>query len=118
MSETGICNKVSNNKYFDCPARMDGGRHFTDYRPNCYLNNLVRMSNNITSSYDYRQYLIHNADKLMDMNRNYAKEMNGCNECNAKPVPFRRKCDVNLIDMNCHIVNPNGIGTQYKSGLH
>ena len=41
------CYKTSNNKYFKCPPRMDDGRHFTDYRPNCHVNNLVRANNKI-----------------------------------------------------------------------
>ena len=33
------CYKASNNKYFNCPPRMDDGRHFTDYRSSCDTNN-------------------------------------------------------------------------------
>lgn len=113
-----ICDKTSNNKYFDCPPRMDDGRHFTDYRSSDYVNNLLRMTNGIISSYDYRQYLIHNADKIMDMNREYAQEKNDCKPCNFKPVPFRRDCDVTIKNMSCKVVNPNGIGTRYLSGMH
>ena len=39
------CHKTSDNKHFDCPPRMDDGRHFTDYRSNCHINNLVRSNN-------------------------------------------------------------------------
>ena len=39
---SNICKKTSNNKYFNCPPRMDDGRHFTDYRPNDRVNNLIR----------------------------------------------------------------------------
>jgi hypothetical protein len=49
------CNKTSNNKYFDCPARMDDGRGFTDYRPNSTVNDMIRYSNNIMGSNEYRQ---------------------------------------------------------------
>ena len=45
MNNGGVCNKTSNNKFFGCPARMDDGRHFTDYRPISYVNDLVRYSN-------------------------------------------------------------------------
>ena len=31
--------KVTDNVELDFPARMNDGRQFTDYRPNCYLNN-------------------------------------------------------------------------------
>ena len=43
------CNKTSNNKYFNCPAKMSDGRHFTDYRPSCYVNNLLRYNNKTRS---------------------------------------------------------------------
>ena len=39
---------TSNNKYFDCPPRMDDARHFTDYRPNRDVNNKIRHNNKIT----------------------------------------------------------------------
>ena len=62
------CNKTSNNKYFDCPARMDDGRAFTDYRPSNTVDDMIRYSNNVMNSYDYRQFLIHNANNIMEIN--------------------------------------------------
>ena len=114
----GVCNHASNNKYFNCPPRMNDGRQFTDYRPNCYVNNLIRMTNSIPGSYEYRQFLINNAEDLMQVNREYIQEKSGCHPCNAKPVPLHRECDVNLVNMNCKVVNPHGVGTAYQSGLH
>lgn len=113
----GICDKTSNNKYFNCPPRMDDGRHFTDYRANCYVNNLVRMTNDIVGSYEYRQFLIDNAEALMQSNREYTEMKNGCSPCSAKPVPFHRICDVGLSNMECKLLDPNGVGTEYASAL-
>ena len=113
----GICDKTSNNKYFNCPPRMDDARHFTDYRSSDYVNNLIRMSYGIVGSYEYRQYLINNADKLMQMNRDYAYEKNGCSPCNFKPVPFKTDCDVTIKNVACKTANPNGIGIKYHSGM-
>ena len=56
------CHKTSNNKYFNCPPRMDDGRHFTDYRPSCHVNNLVRSNNAVLNSHEYRMFLTHNAN--------------------------------------------------------
>jgi hypothetical protein len=70
------CYKTSNNKWFSCPPRMDDARHFTDYRPNCHMNNLVRTNNEIVNSYDYRQFLTRNADKLIDLNRFDIEKLN------------------------------------------
>ena len=47
----GVCDKTSNNKFFNCPPRMSDGRHFTDYRPSIYVNDLVRYSNNVMSNF-------------------------------------------------------------------
>ena len=76
-----LCGKVSNNKHFDCPARMNDGRHFTDYRPSCHLNNMIRANNNVLNSYDYRMFLTNNASKLMDLNRQYSCEKNCSTNC-------------------------------------
>ena len=75
------CYKTSNNKYFDCPPRMADGRHFTDYRPNCYVNNLLRANNRVKNSFEFRQFLTDNADSLMEMNRAYACQKNCCGPC-------------------------------------
>ena len=77
------CYKTSNNKYFKCPPMMSDGRHFTDYRPSCVVNNLANDKNNITGSYEYRQYLINNSLKLMNMNKMYACQKNCCSPCNT-----------------------------------
>ncbi len=84
MNQTpGKYDKTSNNKYFQCPAMMNDGRIFTDYRGSTYVNDMIRFSNNIPSSYDYRQFLIHNGNNIMK---------------------------VNTVNSKCQDVNPNGIG--------
>ena len=55
------CYRASDNKYNDSPVRMADGRHFTDYRPSCDLNNVIKRDNNIIS-------------KLINLN-NYIKEL-------------------------------------------
>ena len=85
-----LCGKVSNNKHFDCPARMDDGRHFTDYRPACHLNNMIRVNNDVVNSYDYRMFLTNNATKLMDLNRQYSCEKNCSKNCVSDN--FSNKC--------------------------
>ena len=60
-----LVTKVPNNKYQNCPALMADGRHFTDYRPSCFTNGDLITQGNIKSSYDYRRYLINNAEKIM-----------------------------------------------------
>ena len=92
---SGVCNKTSNNKYFDCPPRMDDGRHFTDYRPSSYVNDLIRYTNKVMSSNQYRQFMISNGEKIMELNNKYNDMKNGCSECNATMIPTETKCIVN-----------------------
>jgi hypothetical protein len=104
------CNKTSNNKYFDCPARMDDGRIFTDYRSTYSVDDMIRYSNNVMGSYDYRQFLIHNGENIMQINKNYTKNKAECNSCDVIEVPFNKVCDINKQYSKCNIVNPDGIG--------
>ena len=108
------CNKTSNNKYFDCPARMDDGRAFTDYRQSSTVNDMIRYSNNIMGSNEYRQFLIHNAVNIMNVSNNYTSSKMGCNSCNYEPVPFNTQCDYNNNFPVCNVLNPNGIGIRNK----
>lgn len=81
------CSSASDNKYFKCPPRMDDGRHFTDYRPSCDLDNYIRVNNGIMNSNDYRMFLTRNANKLMELNRKYACDKNCCGPCK---VPYNQ----------------------------
>ena len=114
-----LCYKTSNNKYFDCPARMDDARHFTDYSSNCRVNNILRINNNLTNNFEYKKFLTDNAVKLMDLNRVYACQKNCCGTCSIEgstEVPFHSEitCD----DRTCNIteVNPEGIGVKINYG--
>ena len=104
------CNKTSNNKYFDCPARMDDGRTFTDYRSSSQVDDMIRYSNNVMSSYEYRQFLINNADNIMNINNQYIFNKVGCESCNSETIPFKTKCDINSDFSVCNTINSNGIG--------
>ena len=104
------CDKTSNNKYFDCPARMDDGRAFTDYRPSSTVNDMIRYSNNVMSSFEFRQFLTNNATKIMDVNNIYTKEKVGCGSCDYVEVPFQSQCTWNSTYGKCSMTNPNGVG--------
>ena len=110
MNNTGVCGKTSNNKYLNCPARSYAGGMFTDYRPNCDMENSLRMKNGLRSNYEYRQFLINNAEKLMNVNRSYNQEKNGCEPCNAKPVMVESMCNVNRTSAVCEPYDANGLG--------
>lgn len=119
------CNKATNNKYFNCPPRMNDGRHFTDYRPNCHLNNITSVSNSNLNSFEYRRYLTDNAVNLMEDNRLYNSEKNSCGPC-MNPYNQGTMLDENTIKTcnkkNCttSVVNKNGIGQgrYYNNNQH
>lgn len=117
MDNKKTCYKTTNNKYFNCPPRMSDGRHFTDYRSNVYVNDLIKYSNKTGSNYEYRQFLIHNAGNLMKMNNDYTNYMNGCSECNAQPVPFQTECFINQNYSNCFMKDDNGVGLYNKASM-
>jgi hypothetical protein len=75
------CFKTSDNKHIQCPPRMADGRHFTDYRPSNFINDLIRADNNISNSLTYRMFLQQNADALMDKQRQIACNLNCCGPC-------------------------------------
>jgi hypothetical protein len=70
------CYSGSNNIHKDYPALMSDGRLGTNYDPSCEYNERLGKQNNIKTNYQYRQFLIHNADKLMKVNQSEA-----CDQC-------------------------------------
>lgn len=113
-------NRTTDNKHINCPPRMDDGRHFTDYRSNCHFNNLVRANNTVRNSHDYRMFLTSNARGLIELNRSYAGQRNGCGpRPNGKkevstmvPEQSIQICTNN--SCNIEFVNKNGIGLGRK----
>ena len=107
------CYKTSNNKYFDCPARMSDARHFTDYKPNCELIAQIKVDNKLNNSFETRNFLQNNASKLMGINQEHSCHLNCCNlqedfADTMAPCSHQVECDKN----NCKrtLVNKDGIG--------
>jgi hypothetical protein len=120
------CYKTSDNKFFDCPPRMADGRHFTDYRPNCHVNELLRADNRVSNSFQYRMFLQTNANTIMDKNREIACSKNCCSPCATSklgvegfnngtmlPEKYIQSCNAN----NCKFIlnDPNGVGLGRQS---
>ncbi len=72
----GTCYGASNNIHFDFPPLMSDGRNFANWYPACDINKGIRQKNNITSNYQYRQFLIKNADSIIKKNQRDA-----CDDC-------------------------------------
>lgn len=116
------CYKTSDNKFFGCPPRMADGRHFTDYRPNCYVNNLVKAENGIQNSFQYRLFLSQNADQLMDINRGHACQKNCCSPCQEPfqqgtllPEETKQVCDKHSCRFIPNDQNGLGLGRVYSN---
>lgn len=111
------CIRTSDNK-FPAPPRMSDGRHFSDYRSECTVNDLIKSDNNISNSFQYRQFLQQNGNSLMDRNRQLACMKNCCLPCNegtqecfestALPEKYMWVSDGRV--MKAVMNNPNGIG--------
>ena len=124
FKDCSACNKTSNNKFFDCPPRMDDGRHFTDYRTQCTQNNQLWRQGNVKSSFDYRMYLTRNADKLLDAEREKAGLRNSCGPC-MEPydvgtmLPEKNMVTCNQSTCSVNLNNEEGLGTgrQYDTNV-
>jgi hypothetical protein len=57
-------NKIT-TKNESCPYRMSDGRNFTDYRTRCTVDYQKKTKNLFKSNFEERQFLIHNAGRLM-----------------------------------------------------
>jgi hypothetical protein len=107
---TGICNKTSNNKYFDCAPIMNDGRAFTDYRPSGFVNAEIQIGNDIKNNQEYRQFLIQNAAHIMKLNDENAKMKNQCSPCDAQIPGSSVDCYYTPDARRCVPGSPSGIG--------
>jgi hypothetical protein len=77
INETGRENRATDNFHLDFPARMADGRQFTDYRSSCYVN----LPEQSMTTYQYRQFLKHNAEKIMNNFETINEHISGCDVC-------------------------------------
>jgi hypothetical protein len=87
----GTCYNASNNIHDNFPALMSSGNLYTDYKSACKTNNQIKEKNSIKSNYQYRQWLINNAESVMKSN-----SIAACNQCcgsmnNFTPQPQSQK---------------------------
>jgi hypothetical protein len=114
-AECQTCERPSSNKQFSCPPRMADGRHFTDYKPRCYGDRPVELIGKPMNSYEYRQYLITNAEGLMNSWRDASYQANMCGPC-VEPynvgtmLPEQSKVECNSSLCSVKPGHPNGLG--------
>lgn len=91
------CYSGSNNIHFDFPPIMADGRTYSSWQPEAVINDRIRQQENITTSWQYRQFLINNASDIMKINNQEACSELGLPthfQTNATPssnVPFTFK---------------------------
>jgi len=118
------CYKTSNNKFINSPPLMSDGRHFTDYRPNCLLNNNLQIKSKVLNSYDYRLFLTRNAENIINMNRQHSYLINGPQECKQPfyegtmlPEQDLQSCNVGTCNVQHNFDDGVGLGRDFK-GKH
>lgn len=115
MNTNATIKKSTNNSV--CPYRMSDGRNFTDYRTRCTIAYEMKQKTNFLSSYDERQYMIHNAENIMNKNMQTAENMNSCSGCFPKNSVGTMLPEKNMTQCNSKTctfqnnVNPTGLGT-------
>lgn len=118
------CDRTSENKNFDCPARMSDGRVFTDYRPRCDINFIYPVTNTsgqYMDSYEYRQALIKNADTIMSTMRGDVYNSAVCAPCVSPynkgtmlPEHSIQKCNTRTCTTTVSDSSGLGLGRQYN----
>lgn len=79
----GTCYSGCNNIHFGFPPLMADGRNYADWLPGDQINNQIRQENGIKSNYEYRQFLVNNADQIMHQN-----SIEACGQCCSCPARY------------------------------
>jgi hypothetical protein len=81
----GTCYSGSNNIHFKSPPIMSDGRNYATWQSGATINENIRKKEGITQNWEYRKYLIENADKIIKQN-----QIGACDNCGD--------CKVNIND--------------------
>jgi len=116
------CSATYDNK--NCPLKMDDGRVFTNYQPRCirnaYLNEMLKINNMVSSSYEQRLFLQRNAEKIMEEERkSILQQLMPCIPCNKGELinetnpELDNKFNVYCDGVTCYnkLTNDKGLGT-------
>ena len=64
----GTCYSGSNNIHFNFPPIMNDGRNFASWQPEAVVNKRIQQQENITTNWNYRQYMQQNGLQIMQYN--------------------------------------------------
>jgi hypothetical protein len=79
----GTCYTGSNNIHFDFPPIMADGRNYAKWQPGAAINAEIRKTEGITTNWQYRKYLTHNADNIIKHN-----QLSACDQCCSCPARY------------------------------
>jgi len=74
------CYSASNNYNLNFPALMHDSRIWSSWQPDAVINQRIQQNQGIQSNWQYRQYLQHNANQIMNYNN-----MESCYELGLDP---------------------------------
>ena len=66
------CYNSSNNIHFNFPPIMADGRNYVSWQPDAVINQRIQKKEGITNNWNYRQYLQHNGQQIMNYNNEEA----------------------------------------------
>ena len=103
-------NRTTDNFHLNFPARMSDGRQFTDYRSSCYVN----LPEQDMTTYQYRQFLKHNGEKIRNNFIDINKAVTGCKDCSDyEIVPAYLALTCNDKECTRSINNESGVGIYF-----
>tara|TARA_B110000261_G_scaffold77297_1_gene89221 strand:+ start:6188 stop:6637 length:450 start_codon:yes stop_codon:yes gene_type:complete len=79
----GTCYSASNNLHFDFPPIMADGRNYASWQPGAAISEAIREKEGIINNFQYRKYLIANADKIIKGN-----QLEACDQCSSTTSQF------------------------------
>tara|TARA_B100001250_G_C19787126_1_gene784718 strand:- start:1311 stop:1751 length:441 start_codon:yes stop_codon:yes gene_type:complete len=79
----GTCYAGSNNIHFDFPPIMADGRNYASWMPGAAINEKIRNEAGIKTNWQYRQYMVDNADAIIKAN-----QVEACNQCCSCPAMY------------------------------
>lgn len=72
----GTCYSGSNNIHFNSPPIMHDGRNYASWQSGAAINENLRKKTGIKQNWEYRKYLVDNADSIIRQNQE-----NACDQC-------------------------------------
>ena len=72
----GTCYSGSNNIHFNSPPIMYDGRNYASWQSGATINENLRKKTGIKQNWEYRKYLVDNAESIIKQN-----QINACDQC-------------------------------------